>query len=236
MDRKIAELSEEISRSKPTKEYCGWIFDQLIGANYSLIKCHSMQPPKDDTAVYREKVYIKKLFDERKGDEFLWGFYLNSAIHRIVWVCERLMLDIAFPAPSDQARNPSWLKIRSECRKKCLGEDESKEEPECKPLRKILKQFDAKDCFNCDPVNDDNIIAILRNRLNRQKHWSKNASGLRMSGDQSKGVWVDLKPERQKELTLYALELVFCLYKSLEIKNKPGLLARADQSPQILRE
>jgi hypothetical protein len=90
-------------------------------------------------------------------EAFAWGFYVNSAIHRIVWGCERLMLDI-----SELKTEPSWEKIKRECK------DRQKKSPMAS-LENVLRQF-----YKRGPVSRENILYHLRKRVNRQKHQLSN--------------------------------------------------------------
>jgi hypothetical protein len=131
---------------------------------------------------------------------FSWGFYVNSTIHRIVWACERLLGGIS------ANEHDGFATILKECRKKSCKSDTPM-------LTKVLEQFLGDSCYQCSVVKSRNVLSILRQRVNRQKHWYLKADEQQTSGEKDKvAKWDDLTSQVQYRFVVSALELILDLY------------------------
>ncbi len=188
----------------------GWCYDQLLGAAFALEKASKIGSTDPEAfKCYRSNVSNLYSEDTEAYKGFGWGFYLNSAIHRIVWGCERLL---RFVGKTDNHKIyfPEVVKKAREKADKGSA------------LHNVLAHFqknknDELKNDNCvyehQPVTKDNVLHILRGRVNRQKHWVSKTDKMSTRGNLGEGnFWNDTSADVQHSLAIHALSLLIDLY------------------------
>lgn len=135
-----------------------WILDQLLGATFSLKLGQRIGAPgKANPELYRKDPYAIHNLRSPAYKHFAWGFYLNSAINRVVFAHERLdgLIKHLERSEINAHRVPS-------------SRDTGR------TYKKTTKYFDT--------VTEENILFILTERVNRQKHHISERAGHQISG------------------------------------------------------
>jgi hypothetical protein len=197
----------------------GWCYDQLLGAAFALEEAAKVELPDPNAfKCYRGNVGDLCSEDTEAYKKFAWGFYLNSAINRIVWGCERLL---RFVGQADDPHIYFPEVIKKASKKASKGP----------ALNNVLKHFQKeedgrlkndKKVYLSHPATKDNILHVLRGRVNRQKHWALQTKGMPTRGHSTEGSWNKILAKVQYELAIHALSLLIDLYwESIGHKQTP---------------
>ena len=203
--------------------YLAPCYEQLIGASYSLYRAEQNFVTDKDydpkgLSDSLSKIATGRSFDETNWKKWLWGFYFNAGLHRIVWANDRLLLNFVNFPPTNGEPN------------RILGFNEVKQEAR-KQLSSLHQRLDgiekALDCltpvkqedFAYTEVAENNLLTIIRLRVNVQKHaqrgltWPDSFIG---EGERPvKGWWGGLRQDELFEWTIKALKIVTNLYKDV---------------------
>jgi hypothetical protein len=195
---------DELQRDQPPQGTTpeAWCYDLLLGAAVALTRAKTFPTaPPNSYETYRKPSELRRL-EGNTYEAFAWGFSLHSAIHRVVWAMERLLrLRTQMDRPAD--RFPSVLgKARAICGQGTPA------------LAKILSQFSvARVDLRTTNVTESNVLHVLYERVNRQKHWGTRAAGEPNRGPKDESApWGEISGDRQHQLVLHALKLVTALY------------------------
>ncbi|OHE17296.1 MAG: hypothetical protein A2X96_01755 [Syntrophobacterales bacterium GWC2_56_13] len=188
-----------IAPQGPTPE--GWCYDLLLAGTVSLTKTKTLPVALPDAYnAYRNPSVLRHLTGP-EYDAFAWGFYLNSAIHRVIWAMERLLRIVA------SMDSGKLLLVRAAARKKCTSGTPA--------LKAVLDQFnEAGIDLATTPVSGGNVLHILYERVNRQKHWTTRSGDLPTRGNSRQPEpWGQTAGEKQYQLVLEACALIIALYR-----------------------
>jgi hypothetical protein len=234
-----------------------WVgpFEQLLGAGYALLGATKHGIYQRNLDRYNPQVqakvtiHLEALFSEsvasdvctfddpcRFGD-WVSGFYFNSAIQRIVWAGERLLLTCAAvdcrcekrtTEQSVASDRPRWPEVLSGALSR-LDHVQNDDDIYLSKCRAVREQFIVRDeagkereYRRDDPLDHSKILAMLRYNVNNRKHRIYIRAQLRdqesaKHGDNQK--WFSCGADFQMDLAREAFELVCDAYEELRAWN-----------------
>jgi hypothetical protein len=224
-------------------------FEQLTGAGYSLFAAIRYRIYERDLSRYNQRVQsvvvseIEKMFtvaeapDHSGIGDWLSGFYFNSAIERIVWAGERLLLTLAtVQCPCGRAtearvggEKPGWPSILagSLSRLEHLWNDDHLAFEHCRAVREqfIYRDSAAKqrEYRRADPLDKGKTLAMLRYAVNNRKHKVYRRGQVRDQESAGKGdnrTWSTSGADFQMDLVVEAFDLLARSYRELKNWNR----------------
>lgn len=228
-----------------------WIgpFEQLVGAGYALLLATRHGISGRNLENYNPRVqsqiisHIENNFlgrggkDSRDFADWASGFYFNSAIQRIVWAGERLLLTCAGTSCSCRKRNaegavsrerPDFPKILKGAMTR-LDHVQNDHAINLSHCRAVMEQFNFQDSFGKkreyrrgDPLDEAKILAMLRYDINNRKHRIYGRSLLLDRNSAGKGdrkTWHSSGADYQMALACRAFQFVCDAYEELHAWN-----------------
>ncbi len=231
-------------------------FEQLLGAGYALLAAtkhgifsrnldhYNLQVQCKVTA-HLEGLFSKSAISDPceldnpcRFDDWVSGFYFNSAIQRIVWAAERLLLTSAAvdcrcgKRPKEQSVAcpiPKWSQVLSGALKRLdhIQKDDGTDLVTCRAVR---EQFIVRDKSGTtreyyrreDPLDRGIILAMLRHSVNNRKHRVYIRPELRdqeSAGKGDKQKWHSCGADYQMNLACQGFDLVCDAYEELSSLN-----------------
>jgi hypothetical protein len=233
-----------------------WVgpFEQLLGAGYALLAAtkygiyhrnldHYNPQVQAKVTAHLEALFVQSTVGDpcRFGD-WVSGFYFNSAIQRIVWAGERLLLTCAVvdcrcgkrtTEQSVASDRPRWQEVLNGSLSR-LDHIQNDDDIYLSKCRAVREQFIFRDeagktreYRRDDPLDRSKILAMLRHNVNNRKHRIYIRAELRdqesaKQGDNKK--WSSCGADTQMDLAREAFDLVCDAYEELRAWNpKPTL-------------
>jgi hypothetical protein len=225
-------------------------FEQLVGGGYALLAAvqHGIHR-RDLNNHYNSRVQARvvshiesfllsaPVADPRGFEDWTSGFYFKSAIQRIVWAGERLLLTFAAVdcACGSRAREqsvsserPRWKDILDGAlhRLDHVQNDDAVSLPMCRALREQFvfrdKAGKAREYQRDDLLDPKKVLAMLRYDGNNRKHRIYVRSELRDQMSAGKGdgkKWCSSGADFQFDLAAEAFDLVCDAYEELKTWN-----------------
>jgi hypothetical protein len=235
---------------------CGsvWLgpFEQLAGAGYALLASHRHGIYRRNLVRYYPRVqtriasHLENFFsdvvraDVSIPDDWLSGFYFNSAIQRIVWAGECLLLTFAVvdcpcghrkTEKSVAPERPGWIEVLKGALSR-LDHAQNYDKTSLVKCRALREQFIVPDsCGGTrgyrrgDPLDRTKILAMLRYTVNNRKHRVYVRSKLHDQVSAGRGDnkrWCSSGADWQMDLATEAFEIVCAAYQ--ELKNRNSLV------------
>lgn len=238
-----------------------WVgpFEQLLGAGYALLGATKHEIYRRNLDRYNPEVQAKvtthlqalfsegvasdacKFDDPCRFDDWVSGFYFNSAIQRINWAGERLLLtcaavDCQCGKRTTELSNgkPEWREVLGGALNR-LDHVQNDDGIYLSKCRAIREQFIVRDesgntrnyYKRDDPLDRSKILAMLRYNVNNRKHRIYIRPELRDQESAGKGdnkKWSSSGADVQTDLAREAFDLVCDAYEELRNWNpKPNL-------------
>jgi hypothetical protein len=222
-------------------------FDQLVGGGYALLAATQHGIHRRDLDHYNTRVQKKivsclesfslsnfQLDTKGLGDWFS-GFYFKSAIQRLVWAAERLLLTCAsVNCPCGHRKTeqpviderPRWPQVLDGALQRLdhVQNDHGKYLSKCRAVREqfILRDNSgkAREYRRDDPLDHNKALAMLRYDVNNRKHRIYIRSKLRDQMSAGKGdskKWCSSGADFQFALAVEVFGLVSEAYEELRI-------------------
>lgn len=229
----------------PRRFNSAWIgpFEQIVGAGYALLAAEQHGVFRRNLDHYYPRIQAKiaslltehfsknQTSDQSAFDDWTSGFYFNSAIQRIEWAAERLLLTFAgidcscgrrTAEPSVSKGKPRFPVIlqAAEDRLDHVRRDDGNH---LRSTRAVRDQFmPGKQYGRSDPLASKQILAMLRYDVNNRKHNIYKPSDTldRKSAGQGDGkTWSTSGADVQMDLACEAFVLVCSAYNELTVWN-----------------
>jgi len=211
-------------------------YENLLGACYAFRAAEQRGFRNREQTKYELNGLCEELFSRQdsrielspSGQVWVNGFYFNSGVHRTVWVCERLLAILWYMVhqviPRLDKKSPAFSEMRNAA-ERCARNYPTSEVTGIDAVQSSCKT--AVDHIWKVKAGEKNILAVLRARVNIQKHATIGITYpdifVKKRNDAVKGWWGDLKPADQMRLTLIGFAMVSQMYRdvhSLHISGK----------------
>lgn len=217
-----------------------WVgpYEQLHGAGYALLSAQRHGVYERDLRKYHARVRTKVVSsilehadtgepsDKSAFDNAIAGFYFNSAIQRIVWASERLVVTFITlqcacghrpPEKNAKSRNFGEL-LRSAGRR--MNHLRLEDDKPLKAVSEMLKQFPEREYGDKSKYNPSETLAMLRYDVNSRKHavygpLARDRKSANFACRATPENWSDAPQNCQMHLACVAFEAVCRVYNEL---------------------
>jgi len=196
----IAEILDPLQKLPCPTFDSVWLgpFEQLLGAGYALLSAtkhgiytRSLDSHYNQAVQAKVTSHLRRIFSETdvssadRFEDWVSGFYFNSAIQRMVWAGERLLLTCSAidcscgrrqAEPSVMKDRPPWRDVLAGA----LNRIDHVQNDDGLPLAKchaVREQFIIRDASGNereyrrdDPLDSTKVLAMLRYDVNNRKH------------------------------------------------------------------
>lgn len=212
-------------------------YENLLGACYAFRAAEQKGFRNRELTKYELNGLCEELFTRQdstielgsSGQVWANGFYFNSGVHRTVWVCERLLAIlwcmVRQVVPSPDQKSPPFSTMRRVA-EQCARDYPISEVAGIDAVQSSCKT--AVDHIWKVKAGEKNILAVLRARVNIQKHATIGITYpdilVKKRNDAVKRWWGDLKSADQLHLALIAFAMVSQMYRDVHSLHTSGKL------------